>query len=164
MKLYQKLAVTTVSVAISSAVIAPYPAYADTQVTPLFYQSNVPNTDVCNYVNKLNATYIDNDSIAIKALQGLRLLNLLVDNPDIFSSKRAFTRTLVTINVIIFDANENEVFLLPIENHGLVSLTALMVVLAVVLVVIAVLLMAVLIALMAALAVLLFPPRNPILL
>lgn len=164
MNIYQKLAVTTVNVAISSAVITPHPAYADTQVTPLFYHSNLPTTEIYNYVDKLNATYIDNDTIAIKALQGLRLLNLLVDNPNIFSSKRAFTKALVTSRVLIFHANENEVFLLPVANNGLISLTALMVVLAVVLVVIAVLLMAVLIALMAALAVLLFPSRNPILL
>ena len=164
MNIYQKLAVTSIGVAISSAVIAPYPAYADTQVTPLFYQSNVPNTDVCNYVNKLNATCIDNGTIAIKALQGLRLLNLLVDNRDIFSSNKAFTKALVISCVFIFDANENKVFLLPVPNNGLLSLTALMVALAVVLVVIAVLLMAVLIALMAALAVVLFPSRNPILL
>ncbi|WP_414586369.1 hypothetical protein [Scytonema sp. PCC 10023] len=140
MNIYHKLAVTTVGVAISSAVIAPYPAYANTQVTPLFYHSNLPTTEIYNYVQKLNATYIDNDTIAIKGLQGLRLLNLLVDNPDIFSSKRAFTRAIVTSRVLIFHVNENEVFLLPVANHGLVSLTALMVALAVVLVVIAVLL------------------------
>ncbi len=58
MNIYQKLAVTTVGVAISSAVITPHPAYADTQVTPLFYHSNLPTTEIYNYVDKLNATYI----------------------------------------------------------------------------------------------------------